>query len=278
MSLPTASRGEKDYLRGEWSRAEFDLERACRTYGRNDAFWVLCYRRHLDGEPLPDQRERNRLVRDANRATGGLDQLGERERYTRHEAQATIDQVSRYRGRGLNPLLARRRRWARGSRSRRAIEPTKRLLEAICDVARQSGCATFACSHRRLAAMTGVDRSRVAYLLGELERAGQVFRRGFTPARDGWSRGTTILSLKPPRPAQRVDEQGNSTWNCKEARWTWPTPLARGTITPYQFRRALARGGSVPNVLRSLLATIETPLDGPISGHHEIGSSPRGSP
>lgn len=246
MSLPVAARGEKEYLSAAWSARDFDFELGCRVYGRNDAFWVLCYRAHLDGDPLPDEKLARKFVRAANRATGGLNQSGERERYTLYEANATIEQVRRYRGAGLKTLVAKRR-------SARKITPgASRLLDAACSVAEKSKRSTFACSHRRLAAMAGVHPCQVSGYLYELERKEQIFRRGFTPAVPGRKRGTTILSLKPPRPMQRIDELEPPTWDARKAQWSWSTPLARGTTTYSRWRwlarRQSSAAASVPNV------------------------------
>lgn len=279
MSLPVAARGEKAYLRDAWSASDFDFEHACRAFGRNDAFWVLCYRRHLDGEPLPDEKERNRLVRDANRATGGLDRHGERERYTRHEAQATVEQVELYQGGGTRPLLARRRAY-RGKLSPAA----RRLLVALCDVALVSRRDVFCHSHRSLAAMIDVDRSRIAALLRELEDAKQVFRRGFTKARDGQSSGTSRFTLYPPRPIQNIDEREPPIYDALRARWVWSSPLAKGSIS-YKRWRWLAMGAqrasaaaSVPNVSLGLSTTEEKRPSDAFSCFCGAGSSPRGSP
>ena len=234
VSLPAARRGEKDYLRGAWSAPDFDFEATCRSHGRNDAFWVLCYRRHLDGEPLPDQRERNRLVRAANQATGGRDQLGELERYTRYEAQQTREQVARDGGRGTRRLIARRRA------CRRVSPAARRVLAALCDVAEATRQDVFACSHRRLAEAAGVDRSRVAGLLRELEDHKQVFRRGFAKAK-GHPIGTSCFTLYPPRPAQNIDELEPPRYDVCKDRWTWSSPLAKGSLSQRRWRWLASR-------------------------------------
>jgi len=234
LSLPVAERGAKAHLRPLWEARSFDFEGTCRQQGRNDSFWVLCIRRRLDGEPLPDEKERRALVRAANRATGGLNTAGERERYTSHEAQATIDQVSSYSSysHGLNPIVDARRRWASTSRSRYATPPARRLLEAICDLALD--CWRFdeiRASHRQLAQAAGLHHTQVGSLLHSLQAAGQVFRIGFTPCYQGQPRGTTRLSLRPPEPAQNVDEQKRPRWDSRKAQWTWDTPLEKGKIS-----------------------------------------------
>jgi hypothetical protein len=239
LSLPIAERGAKAHLRKLWEATSFDLENSCRRNGRNDSFWILCVRRQLDGEQLPDEKERLALVRAANRATGGLNVAGERERYTSYEAQATIDQVASYSkySHGLRPLVASRRRWAATSRSRYATPPARRLLEAICDVA--SACwrvEEIRASHRQLARAADVHPTEVASLLRSLQAAGQVFRLGFTSCYKGRPRGTTRLSLKPPRPAQNLDELHPPTWDPRKAQWTWSTPLEKGTISQKRWR------------------------------------------
>lgn len=244
MSLAVAERGEKDYLRPLWEASSFDFELACRVHGRNDAFWVLCYRLHRDGDDLPTKAETKKLVRAANRATGGLNQQGERERYTRYEAEQTIAQVSRYprRSHGLLPMLRARRHWASTSRSRCATPAARRLLEAICDVAAACGrIEEIRASHRQLAAQAGLHPTEVASLLHSLQAAGQVFRLGFTPCYQGRARGTTRLSLKPPEPPQNVDEVERPTWDPRQARWTWSTPLAKGTISQSRWRWLTSR-------------------------------------
>jgi hypothetical protein len=258
LSLPTAARGEKDYLRPLWESSSFDFELACRMHGRNDAFWVLCYRAHRDGEDLPDEKQVKKLVRIANRATGGLDQQGERERYTRYEAEQTIEQVKRYPrfSHGLRPLLRARRHWASTSRSKYAHPPTRRLLEAICDIAEK--CCRgeeIRASHRQLAAMAGLHPTEVASLLYSLQAAGQVFRLGFTPCYQGRARGTTRLSLKPPRPFPNQDEQEPPRWDPRQAKWTWSTPLAKGTMSQSRWRwlarRQSSKATNVPYVYGS---------------------------
>lgn len=196
---------------------------------------------------MPGERERNRLVREANRATGGLNQSGERERYTRYEAQQTIEQVGRYPrlSKGLRPLLRTRRHWASNSRSKYATPSARRLLEAICDLA--STCARgeeIRASHRQLAGMAGLHPTEVSSLLYSLEAAEQVFRLGFTPCYQGRARGTTRLSLKPPRPIQNVDEAEKPHWDFRKARWTWDSPLAKGTISQSRWRWLARRGPS----------------------------------
>jgi hypothetical protein len=257
VSLPVAARGEKDYLRGAWLSASFDFELACRTYGRNDAFWVLCYRLLLDGEALPTERELRKLVTTANRATGGLNRQGERERYTRYEAQATVEQVSSYAfSTGLKPMLRARRRWASGSRSRCATPPARRLLGAICDLAAACGrVEEIRASHRQLAERADLHPGEVSSLLYALQDAGQVFRLGFTPCYQGRPRGTTRLSLKPPRPAQNVDELRPPRWDASRATWAWDSSLARGTISQSRLRwltrRKPSAAADVPYVYAS---------------------------
>lgn len=246
MSLHVAERGEKDYLRRAWQGARFDLELACRTYGRNDAFWVLCYRRALAGEALPSGRELRDLVRSANTATGGLDSCGRPDRYTLYEARATVEQVSGYaRAVGLHPLVLRGRRWSEQSRSRRATPPVRRLMAALCDVAERSGSYEFACSHRRLAEMAGVSACSVAQLLWPLVDAGLVRRVGFNRPLPGRARGTSRFSLMPSRPEQRIDEERPPRFDYARCRWTWDRPEDRGKTTRWVFARI---SGSVPTV------------------------------
>lgn len=259
MSLPVAERGAKEHLRTLWESASFDFAVACRRHGRNDAFWALCYWTTLSGLPLPDEKQRRRLVREANRATGGVNQVGERERYTNYEAQATIEQVARYgRAEGVKPMLRARRHWAATSRSRYATTPARRLLNAICDLASACGrIEEIRASHRQLAERAGLHPTEVASLLYSLQAAGQVFRLGFTPCYQGRPRGTTRLSLKPPEPTdQRIDEAERPAWDALQARWSWSTPLARGTITQQRYRwltRPWPRqAASVPYVYGSL--------------------------
>jgi hypothetical protein len=275
LSLPIAARGEKEYLSAAWEADSFDFERACRAFGRNDSFWVLCYRAHLAGEPMPDERETRKIVRAANRATGGLNQQGERERYTLYEARATIDQVRYYQGCGLRPLIARRRV------ARRISPQARRLLETVCGLFEASRRTTLYASHRKLGEMADLPPCRVAAFLNELERNKLVFRRGFTPAAPGRSRGTTILSLRPPRPMQNIDEAEPPTWNPLEARWTWSTPLAKGTMSYRRWcwlaRRQSSKAANVPYVYEITSSTGE----GTSSRPSEVASAfqtTRGSP
>lgn len=256
MSLHVAERGEKDYLRRAWQGARFDLELACRTYGRNDAFWVLCYRRALAGEALPSGRELRDLVRSANTATGGLDSCGRPDRYTLYEARATVEQVSGYaRAVGLHPLVLRGRRWSEQSRSRRATPPVRRLMAALCDVAERSGSYEFACSHRRLAEMAGVSACSVAQLLWPLVDAGMVRRVGFNRPLPGRAKGTSRFSLMPSRPEQRVDEERPPRFDYQRCRWVWDRPEDRGRTTRWAFARSVA---SVPTV--KVITTPPPPL------------------
>lgn len=259
MSLPVAERGDKVHLRYLWESGSFDFANACRCHGRNDAFWALCYWTILSGLVLPDEKERKCLVREANRATGGLNTEGERERYTNYEAQQTIEQVANYPNfsSGLKPLVRARRKWAASSRSKYATPHARRLLEVICELA--TNCARgeeIRASHRQLAARAGLHPTQVAGLLYSLQAAGQVFRLGFTPAYGGHGRGTTRLSLKPPRPAQMIDEAEPPTWDAAQARWVWSTPLAKGSISPSRWRwlarRKPSAAADVPYVYGSL--------------------------
>ena len=273
-----------EHLSSLWQAKDYDFELACRMHGRNNAFWVLCYRLHLDGEQLPDEAEARKLIRRANRATGGLDQCGERSRFTLYEAKATIEQVACYRSRGLRSLIERRRAWIKTSRSKKATPYARRLLEAICRVAERAGRSEeFTASHRQLAAMADLHPTQVASLLYSLQDAGQVFRLGFTPARNGQPRGTTRLSLKPPRPIQMLDEAEPPRWDPRKTQWTWSSPLAKGTISNKRWcwltRRAqrAREAAYVPNVNTTLSNTSRGTSQGLLETMN-TSSSGRGSP
>jgi hypothetical protein len=285
LSLPAAARGEKAHLRPLWESSSFDFELACRTHGRNDAFWVLCYRAWREGEELPGEAEIKKIVRTANRATAGLNQQGERERYTRYEAEQTIDQVKRYRSCGLLPMLRARRQWAASSRSKYATPTARRLLNAICDIA-EACCRVeeIRTPHRQLAEMADLHPTEVASLLYSLQSAGQVFRLGFTPCYQGRPRGTTRVSLKPPEPGRNIDERERPAWNPRLAKWSWGSPLAKGK-TSYKRWRWLARqqpsaAARVPYVYRSSTSSSESCISA-FKEHPQIEVecvSSRGSP
>jgi hypothetical protein len=240
LSLYVADRGEKAYLREAWSGREFDLASACRRWGRNDAVWVLCYRRWLAGEDLPSGAELRAIVRAAGRATGGIDASGRRRSYTLYEARATVEQVSCYDSHGLAPLLVR-------GRGKTVLEQA--LLDALRSVARASARHTFTASYRQLSALSGVPLVRIAEVAARLQRRRLVWRTGETAPVDGHEHGTTIWSLRPPRPAQRMDEVRPPAYDARRCRWVWSTPSDRGRITPWLFRRAArALEGRVPNV------------------------------
>jgi hypothetical protein len=240
LSLYVAERGEKAYLREAWSGREFDLGEACRRWGRNDAVWVLCYRRWLAGDDLPSGAELRAIVRTAGRATGGRDATGRMRPYTLYEASATVEQVSRYDSHGLVPLLAR-------GRGKTALEQA--LLDALRSVARASARHTFTASYRQLSAASGVPLARISEVAARLQRRRLAWRTGETAPVAGHEHGTTIWSLRPPRPAQRIDEVRPPVYDARRCRWIWSTPSDRGRITPWLFRRTVqALEGRVPNV------------------------------
>jgi hypothetical protein len=242
LSLYVAERGEKGYLREAWSAREFDLGRACRRWGRNDAFWVLCYRRHLAGSDLPSGAELNALVRRANVATGGRSRRGDPQPYTRYEARETVKQVSGYPSAGLLPMLAR----GRGKTS-----AEQAILDAVRSVARASARHTFTASHRQLSAASGVPLARVGELLRRLERRRLVWLVGHTKALPGRSSGTSIWSVRPPRPAQMVDEACPPVYDAKRCRWVWAKPSDKGVVSGWSLRAEVAKASrrGVPNVL-----------------------------
>lgn len=249
MSLYVADRGEKGYLREAWSARDFDFDQACRRWGRNDAFWVLCYRRHLSGAQVPCGAELNALVRRANVATGGRSRDGVEQRYTRHEARETSRQVSGYPSLGLLPLLSRRA----GRRTRRETS----VLEALRSVASACARIEFTASHRQLARMSGEPLACVGEVTRRLEKARMIWKVGETDPLPGREHGTTIWSLAPPRPSQRIDEKTPPTYDAKKMRWVWSVASDRGVVTRWMYamqaRRAqeLYEAGRrrVPNVL-----------------------------
>jgi hypothetical protein len=196
------------------------------------------YGMNLDGKDMPDKRERNLVVRAANKATEGFNTAGEEERYTRYEAQMTIDQINRYGlSKGLRPVLKIRRKWVADSRSKRATPPARRLLAAVCDIA--EACARvreIRASHRQLARMAGLHKDEVAPLLHSLYAAKQLFFLGFTPCHNGQPRGTSRFSLTCPRPAQMVDEREPPTWDALLVDWVWSSSLAKGSISQARLR------------------------------------------
>lgn len=247
-----------------------DFGLACRLHGRNDAFWALCYRRHLEGRPI-DEREMRELVRAANRATGGLAHDGARERYTRYEATQTMEQVSGYPSLGLLPMVERCRHWAGWSRSHDATPPVRRLLEALCLVAESSGRHEFAASHRRLGAMAGISACSVAAHLRPLERHGLVRRTGFSKPLPGRTKGTSRFSIMPARPEQMIDEASSPRYDAERAKWTWDDPRERGSLSAWRYRRMR---GSVPTVQRFKEPVLLTVVD----TSRPVVISPRGSP
>jgi DNA-binding transcriptional ArsR family regulator len=233
-----------DEFRSLWEAREFDFAAACREIGRNNAFWVLCYRRHLDGVDLPRKTELNRLVRVAQQATAGLDTDGREERFTRYEARATVDQVSSYPSAGLRPMAARLRHWARTTRSRRATHPVRRLALAMADLSERAGRHDFTASTRQLAELAQMSHVAVSRHMHVLVDAGLVTRRGYCKSRV-YDRGTSKFTIAPQRPAQRLDEVEAPRYDKLRARWTWRRPELRGTLTQWAFSRGAA---SVPNV------------------------------
>lgn len=282
MSLQVAQRGDKSHQRHLWESKTFDYEQTCRVYGRNDSLHALQERFHVRGIPLSTEDEAKKLVRIANRATGGLNQDGEKERYTLKEAMATIEQVSNrcVYGVGVYPLIERRRHWAKTSRSKYATDQTRNVLNKICDVA-------FAChrgemiilSHRRLAKMAGLHPTQISGILYKLEAAGQVFRQGFTAPYKGRERGTTRLSLKPPMPEPREDEKERPTWNPMTAAWEWSSSLAKGLYTKARWRwltrRKAMSDAYMPNVDTS--SSFETKTS-TASAFQRLDNPLRGSP
>src|SRR4051812_10548202 len=238
-----------DPYRSLWESRTFDFEGACREHGRNNAFWILCYRRQLAGIDLPDAAELRRLTRIAHRATGGRDTAGELERYTRHEAQATVDQVERYPSAGLRPMTERLRRWARESRSRQATHPARRIALAVADIAEKAGRHDFTASTRQIAEIAKTSPVQVSRYMHVLVDAGLVTRMGYCRSRN-YARGTSKFSIHPKRPAQRIDEVEPPRYDKLRARWTWRKASLRGEITPWQLLR-----GSVPNVTRDSSST-----------------------
>lgn len=274
MSLSVAVRGDKDHLRPLWS-GEFDFERACRDHGRNDAFWVLCYRRHLAGLDLPDARERRRLCKAANRATGYRNASGESERYTAYEARATVEQVSGYASGGLGPMVDRLRHWADSSRARSATPPARRLARALADVAERSGRYEFSASTRRLGEMAGMSHVSVSAHMHVLVAAGLVVRKGYCAPWGKHERGTSRFSIMPVRPEQRIDEEEPPRYDKLRARWSWRRPELRGTTTRWAWLKAY--GESVPNVKVPTISTTNPCSKEFLQVAIEHGSS-RGSP
>ena len=236
---------------------------------------MLCYRRHLAGEDLPDAREVRWLCLRANKATGYRDQDGREERYTSHEARATVDQVIGYPSAGLAPMVDRLRRWADSSRSVRATPPARRLARALADVAELSGRWEFSASTRRLGEMAGMSHVSVSAHMHALVASGLVRRRGYCAPRGGHERGTSRFSIMPRRPEQRIDEQEPPRYDRKRACWTWQRPEMRGVITRWAFLRRLSE--SVPNVKEPSSPTINSGSKDPFQAVLEQISS-RGSP
>jgi DNA-binding transcriptional ArsR family regulator len=274
LSLPVAARGENGDLRELWEAREFDFEDACCEVGRNRAFWVLCYRRHLRGMPLPDLLERRRICRRANAATGYLDRQGKPERYTLWESTQTAQQVEGYPSAGLRVLTARVRHWASSSRSRLATPPVRRLAVALSEVAEMSGRMDFSCSTRRLGEMAGMSHVAVSTHMHALVSAGLVRRKGYCEPRGGYERGTSRFTIMPRRPEQRVDEQEPPVFDPARGAWTWRNPSDRGRITRWIFQRMI---GSVPNVNETEGATRRSGSVGSFQVAVETSGS-RGSP
>jgi hypothetical protein len=260
-----------DPYRSFWECRVFDFEDACREVGRNNAFWILCYRRHLSGIDLPNETELRRLTRIAHLATGGRDTAGELERYTRYEARATVEQVKRYPCAGLRPMAERLRRWARESRSRRASDTARRIAVAMADIAEQAGRHDFTASTRQIAAMAKTSPVQVSRYMHVLVDAGLVTRKGYCRSRD-YARGTSKFSIHPRRPTQRIDEVEPPRYDKLRARWTWREPGLRGKITLWQLLH-----GNVPNVTRASSPTRDRAIASAFDTSRTPSSS-RGSP
>jgi hypothetical protein len=271
LTLPVNERGAMESCRALWEDRVFDFEDACRRHGRNNAFWILCYRRRLDGIELPGGPELRRLTKIANRATAGRNTDGELERYTRHEAQATVDQVSSYPCAGLRPMAERLRRWAKESRSRRASATARAIAVAMADIAEQAGRHDFTASTRQIAAMAGTSAVQVSRYMHVLVDAGLVTRKGYCRPR-GYAMGTSKFSIHPRRPVQRIDEAERPRYDALRARWTWRKPSLRGQITSWQWLH-----GSVPNVTTSSSSTRKGLLVDAFRASTELHPS-RGSP
>lgn len=263
--------------------SEFDFDEACRDEGRNETGWVSAFRSHLSYRPLPEtEYEQREIVRRANKATGGLNQAGERERYTLYELQQTIEQVKRYAPEscGVRALTENRRRWARKTR-KPVPELSKQLLEAICDVADRRSRWKFYISYRDMAKMIGADWRVIRYLLDQLIAAKQVFYEGQTKPFGKRKSGTTILSLRPPEPAQNFDEIKRPVFDYKAAKWKWNTPLEKGNLNTFMCRKlarqglAVALAANVPYVFALALRGERIPTP---SGERASAFSSRGSP
>jgi hypothetical protein len=174
LSLPAAQRGDKGHLRYLWEDPNFDFDEACRREGRNNAVFARLHGDRLHAKPAPSEIEQREIVRRANRATGGLNLAGERERYTLYELKATLAQVESYRetGFGVMALIVNHRRWARGTR--RPLSPmAKKLFLLLCDEAQKRGKWRFYLSHRTMASALGIDRNRICGLLNEIRDVGR---------------------------------------------------------------------------------------------------------
>lgn len=261
MSLPVAERGEKDHLRPLWeAEREPDLERACRDEGRNDAVWAWLYWRLREGHAKPVERDVRLIVSRANRATGCRNVAGELERYTRHECRETIEQVWSYRrAAGLGAMVRR---------GDGKTERERAVLKIMREIALMSGGYEFAAAHRRVAAAAGVPLATLGGILGRLRSRRLIWRVGETRPRAGMARGTSIWSLRPPRPRQRLDEARPPVYDAKTNRWTWAEPKDRGVLTSWRYlqwckahaeeatqERIEAMSLSVPNVQNTPLLT-----------------------
>jgi hypothetical protein len=244
LSLPAAQRGDKGHLRYLWEDPNFDFDEACRREGRNNAVFARLHGDRLHAKPAPSEIEQREIVRRANRATGGLNLAGERERYTLYELKATLAQVESYRetGFGVMALIVNHRRWARGTR--RPLSPmAKKLFLLLCDEAQKRGKWRFYLSHRTMASALGIDRNRICGLLNEIRDVGKKdLRDGETKPFGNNERGTTIISLRPAPPAQAIDELERPTFDYVKAKWVWRTSLAKGKL-PMARCRWLARQG-----------------------------------
>jgi hypothetical protein len=169
--------------------SSFDFELACRTYGRNDAFWVLCYRAAPRRRGSADRARAAQARHDANRATGGLNRRASASatRATRRRRPSSRSRATRSRpgcadaarapALGVGEPLAYAHP-AGEKPARGDLRPGRSVLGA----SRRSGRRT-ASSPRRPAPGRGV--------LPALQPPGrgQVFRLGFTPCYQGRAAG-----------------------------------------------------------------------------------------
>jgi hypothetical protein len=283
LSLYTAHRGDKEHLRYLYEADSFDLEQACLDEGRNNALWAYCYWLWRRGDCLPNAAECRRLVRRCNKATGYLNIDGEPERFTLYEAQETVKQVGGYsRSLGIAPLVRRLRKGGKGW-----TRDMEALAGAFARLSEETASCEFSASYRQLSRMSGVSVKKMKVVCEQLQAKRRVWKVGECKPYGTNVRGTSIWSIRPPRPRQNIDEKKPPEYKPRSLRWHWENPEDRGVVTPWLFARRVAREAklyeaarraNVPNMTNSPNSTNSHDQERGLNPHTGPPIGPNGIP